>query len=60
MAEEAPENDHNVEMWKIKKLIKNLQAARGCARLPRVTTAASLGRLTRAVALVGVVATARA
>ena len=31
MAEETPEEaERNVEMWKIKKLIKGLEAARGC------------------------------
>ena len=30
MAEETPEDaERNVEMWKIKKLIKGLEAARG-------------------------------
>jgi peptide chain release factor subunit 1 len=26
---DQPENDKNIEMWKIKKLMKNLEAARG-------------------------------
>jgi len=34
MSKEADaEQDRQVEMWKVKKLIKSLQAARGCVHL---------------------------
>lgn len=32
--EESAEEDRQVEMWKVKKLIKSLQAARGYVTLP--------------------------
>ena len=45
MADDAAalsEADRNVEIWKVKKLIKSLEAARGCVT-PRATVAARPG-----------------
>lgn len=36
MDEEATRKaEENIEIWKIKKLVKSLEAARGCVALPR-------------------------
>ena len=41
-AEKNKQAEDNIEIWKIKKLIKSLQAARGCVT---VTTASSACRM---------------
>jgi hypothetical protein len=34
-SQEDIKNDANIEIWKIKKLIKSLEMARGCAATPK-------------------------
>ena len=43
-SEADAKNDANIEIWKIKKLIKSLEAARGCAGCPHLAWKALLVR----------------